>query len=448
MRGTSAAILAVAVSAWLGAPPAQAQLAVSVNDGKVRMVDGKVEVQKTPQPDTVSIIDLRATPPRILAQVDAPGSVVGPPLSVAVSPKEDFALVTSARRIDPADPTRQIPDDRVSVIDLTPLQPGLLRRLGSAVGVSKGPAPMPKVVATLQAGMGASGVSINKAGTLALVANRDEGTVSIFAINGSTVTPAGKVTVGGDKSGPSHVVFSLDGKHAFVTRDGDHRIVVLSVDGIKVEVTKREMAAGLRPYAIDVAAKSAIAVVSNLGAGLGDADTISVIDLKADPMRVVNTVTVGQSPQGMKISPGRQVCGRGPRQRHGQACQLAALQCQRPAAGLGAERYATHESLRNCHRQVVRGGGVGPQQPDPARAMYGGPGDQRHPFHRADRAIAAEDQLDQDQGWAGGNPHGGALSTGTSGAETSLHTAGRKIAARLLACGHGPAAGARGGRPR
>ena len=303
MRGTSAAILAVAVSAWLGAPPAQAQLAVSVNDGKVRMVDGKVEVQKTPQPDTVSIIDLRATPPRILAQVDAPGSVVGPPLSVAVSPKEDFALVTSARRIDPADPTRQIPDDRVSVIDLTPLQPGLLRRLGSAVGVSKGPAPMPKVVATLQAGMGASGVSINKAGTLALVANRDEGTVSIFAINGSTVTPAGKVTVGGDKSGPSHVVFSLDGKHAFVTRDGDHRIVVLSVDGIKVEVTKREMAAGLRPYAIDVAAKSAIAVVSNLGAGLGDADTISVIDLKADPMRVVNTVTVGQSPQGMKISP-------------------------------------------------------------------------------------------------------------------------------------------------
>ena len=53
---------------------------------------------------------------------------------------------------------------------------------------------MPKVVATLQAGMGASGVSINKAGTLALVANRDEGTVSIFAINGSTVTPAGKVT--------------------------------------------------------------------------------------------------------------------------------------------------------------------------------------------------------------------------------------------------------------
>jgi DNA-binding beta-propeller fold protein YncE len=222
---------------------------------------------------------------------------------VAISPKEDFALVTSARRIDPADPTRQVPDDRVTVIDLTPFKPGLLKRLGSAVGVSKGPAPMPKVLATLQAGLGASGVSINRTGTLALVANSDEGTVSIFSISGSTVSPAGKVTVGGDKSGPTHVVFGLDGRQAFVTREGDHRIVVLSVNQAKVEVTKREMAAGLRPYAIDVAPKSAVAVVSSLGAGLGDADTISVIDLKADPHRVVSTVTVGQAPQGLKISP-------------------------------------------------------------------------------------------------------------------------------------------------
>jgi hypothetical protein len=303
MRGASATILAVALSMCVCASTARAQLAVAVNDGKVKLVDGKLEVLKTPQPDTVTVIDLRATPPKVVAQLDVPGSIVGPPLSVAVAPKEDIALVTSARRIDPADPTRQIPDDRVSVIDLTPLNPGLLRRLGSVVGMSKGPAPVPKVIATLQAGKGASGVSINRAGTLALVANRDEGTVSVFTINGSTVTPAGKVTVGSEKSGPSHVVFALDGRHAFVTRDGDHRIAVLSVDGSKVELTTREMAAGLRPYAIDVAAKSAVAVVSNLGAGLGDADTISVIDLKADPMRVVNTVTVGPSPQGMKISP-------------------------------------------------------------------------------------------------------------------------------------------------
>jgi DNA-binding beta-propeller fold protein YncE len=151
--------------------------------------------------------------------------------------------------------------------------------------------------------MGAAGVSINKAGTLALVANRDEGTVSVFTINASTVTAAGKVKVGEEKSGPSSVVFSPDGRRAFVTRDKDHRIVVLSIDGSKVEVTKREISAGLRPYGLDVAAKGDVAVVANIGTGGGDADTISVIDLKLEPPRVVNTYTVGQTPEGIKISP-------------------------------------------------------------------------------------------------------------------------------------------------
>jgi len=35
----------------------------------------------------------------------------------------------------------------------------------------------PRILATLQAGAGAAGVSINRAATLALVANRNEGTV-------------------------------------------------------------------------------------------------------------------------------------------------------------------------------------------------------------------------------------------------------------------------------
>jgi DNA-binding beta-propeller fold protein YncE len=37
--------------------------------------------------------------------------------------------------------------------------------------------------------------------------------------------------------------------------------------------------------------------------GGGDADTISVIDLKLDPPRVVNSYTVGQTPEGLKMSP-------------------------------------------------------------------------------------------------------------------------------------------------
>jgi DNA-binding beta-propeller fold protein YncE len=303
MRGHSAAAIAAALLLAGTAVAAYAQLAVSANDAKVKLVDGKVEVQKGPQPDTVAIIDMRASPPKVLAEIEVPSSVVGPPLSVAVSPKEEFALVTSNQRIDPADPGKTVPDDKLTVIDLSPLKASLLSRIKSAVGVGVKGTPTPKVLATLQAGQGAAGVSINKAGTLALVANRNEGTVSIFTIAGSTLTPAGKVKVGEEGSGPSSAIFAPDGKSALVTRDNDHRIAVLAIDGNNVTATKREIAAGLRPYGLDISSKGEVAVVANVGAGTGDADTISVIDLKLDPPRVVSTYTVGQTPEGIKMSP-------------------------------------------------------------------------------------------------------------------------------------------------
>jgi DNA-binding beta-propeller fold protein YncE len=294
--------LAVALSIS-AAGTAAAQIAVSANDAKVKLVDGKVVVQKDPQPDTVSIIDLRANPPKLLAEIEVPNSVVGPPLNVAVSPREDIVLITSNQKIDPADPSKTIADDKLTVVELQSLKPSLVTRVKSAVGVGRNAPGTPRVLATLQAGKGAAGVSINKAGTLALVANREEGTVSVFTINGTTVTPAGTVTVGGEKSGPSSVVFDPDGKSALVTRDADHRITQLSIDGNKVEVGKREIAAGLRPYGLDISAKGDVAVVANIGIGGGDADTISLIDLKLDPPRVAATYTVGQTPEGIKLSP-------------------------------------------------------------------------------------------------------------------------------------------------
>ena len=93
-----------------------------------------------------------------------------------MAPDESIALVTSSTKIDPADPARTIPDDAVTVIDLK--------------------SSPPVVLVTLHAGRGPSGVSISPAGPLALVANRTEGTVSVFAIAGKTVTPAGKVDLG------------------------------------------------------------------------------------------------------------------------------------------------------------------------------------------------------------------------------------------------------------
>jgi DNA-binding beta-propeller fold protein YncE len=284
MRSSRSALALITTSfITMAAPTCYAEIAVSANDGKMVMENGVATVRKEPLPDTVSIIDLSGAEPRIIAELPAPTSVVGPPPSVALSPDESFALVTGAMKVDPADPTKAIADDKLTVIDLK--------------------SSPPKVLATLQAGAGAAGVSINRAATLALVANRNEGTVSVFTISGNALTPAGKIALGDAKSGPSHAIFSRDGTTALVTRDGDSRISILSVDGAKVEYTKRDLFSALRPYQIDSAGSGDAAVVGNVGMGGGDADSISLIDMRAKPIRVATTISVGQTPEGLKMSP-------------------------------------------------------------------------------------------------------------------------------------------------
>lgn len=280
----SAGMSAVALLALaIGATDVRAQIAVSANDNKAVMNDGVVSVPAGPRPDTLTILDLGATPPKVVGTLNAPNSVVGPPSSVAVASDASIAVVTSAMKVDPADAKRTIPDNRVSVVDLK--------------------ATPPAVVQTVEAGAGAAGVAINRAGSLVLVANRSEGSVSAFTVSGKRLAPAGKIQLGAANSGPSAVAFAPDGKTALVTRDGDHKISVLSIDGNKVEHAKRDMNAGLRPYPLGITSDGKYAVAGNIGIGDGDADTVSLIDLQLKPPRVIETVTVGTTPEGLSIAP-------------------------------------------------------------------------------------------------------------------------------------------------
>jgi DNA-binding beta-propeller fold protein YncE len=273
------AIAFVAMISW----SASAEIAVSANDGKQVLADGVQVVPDVRQPDSISIIDLSATPPRLVSTLEIPTSVIGPPGSVAVAPDESYALVTASRRISAHDPTQIVPDDVLTVVDLrsSPL----------------------RVRATLHAGAGASGVSINAAGTLALVANRSEGTVSVFSLSGGNATAAGKVRIGEVTSAPAQPMFFDNGRRALVTRDGDHKISLLSIDGSEVTLAPQTIASGLRPYQVDTAGPRRYAIVANIGGGGRDTDTISLIDLAPPVPRVVDTAAVGLTPEGVKMSP-------------------------------------------------------------------------------------------------------------------------------------------------
>ena len=178
------------------ASPAHAQIAVSSNDNKVVNVEGVNRIVENPAPDNVTIIDLGVSPPKIIGQIDVPGSVVGPPQSVAIAPDESLALVVASTKIDPADPKKTVPDNKLSVIDLQ-VSPHA-------------------VIATLEVGAAPAGVSFSPDGKLVLVTNRGEGTVSILTVSGKTLTPTGKIQLGDAKSGPSHIAFLPDGKSALV----------------------------------------------------------------------------------------------------------------------------------------------------------------------------------------------------------------------------------------
>src|SRR5262249_60937429 len=120
MRIIACAAVAVALAGCAGTSEmGGGRYAVSANDNKLVLDNGVAKVPPNPAPDTVAIIDLRATPPAVVAEIEAPATVVGPPTAVAITPDESIALVTSAMKILASHPTTQVPDNRMSAVDPT-----------------------------------------------------------------------------------------------------------------------------------------------------------------------------------------------------------------------------------------------------------------------------------------------------------------------------------------
>jgi DNA-binding beta-propeller fold protein YncE len=276
--------LAVGLLAALLPATARADIVLSSNDGHT-VVDNKgtLVAPAKPMPDTLSIIDVSQYPPKIKETIDVPGSVVGPPRAVWLARDESWGIVTSATKANSQAPNGISPDDRVSVIDLT--------------------TSPPKIAQSLTAGTGARTVTVSPDGTLALIANRSEGTVSIFTVQNKRLSPAGKLDTGNKGSLPSGIVFLHDGKTALLTRSGDNMVSVLHIDGTSVTIDPRPITTGLSPYTMDINAAGTLASVSNMGRGNGDMDTVSLIELTRAPYHVVDTVAVPSGPEPQKFSP-------------------------------------------------------------------------------------------------------------------------------------------------
>lgn len=282
-----AATLGLLAGCATAPPPAgMRQLMLVANDEKQSWDDAGRGIVGRPGRDTVMVIDIGTDPlaPKTLAVLPLMNTIAGPPTNLAITPDERLAIVANSLNVvDEGGVLKQVPDNRLWVIDLE--------------------ASPPKLIDTVLVGKQPSGLSINRAGTLALIANRADGSISVLRISGKKVEPIDTVSIGEQVS---HVAFTPDGKRALATKFPGHKVAMLDVVGEKVTYTKVDMAAGLWPYNLDVSPDGRIAISAdngNAGAADGNVDTVSVIDLESKVPHVFDKVVVGDAPEGFAISP-------------------------------------------------------------------------------------------------------------------------------------------------
>jgi DNA-binding beta-propeller fold protein YncE len=262
-----------------------APLMIVGNDEKLLWDDQFKPVLSPPGRDSVLIIDL-ADPmnPKLVANLPLKNSVIGPPVNLDIDPTGSIALVAdSVNIVKDGDSLKQVPDDKVHVIDLK--------------------ANPPKAIGVVTVGKQPSGLSINPAGDLALVANREDKSISVLSIKGTEVKVIDTLAMGDTVA---HATFTPDGKRALVVKFPAHKVSLLDVNGDKVTYNKLDLPAGLWPYNVAVAPSGKIALTAdngNAGASDGSVDTVSVIDLEARPPRIIDRVVVGDGPEGLAISP-------------------------------------------------------------------------------------------------------------------------------------------------
>jgi DNA-binding beta-propeller fold protein YncE len=270
----------------------QAQYLIIGNDEKLAFVEGKPVITHPPGSDTLSIIDISdRAKPRIAATLPLENSIVGPPTNIAITPDGKLALVANSLDVvKEGDTLKNVPDTKLFVVDLTTSPPAV-------------------VISTIQTGKQPSGIAINRAGNLALVANRADNTVSVLTISGKTVTVADTVALapaGAPSQQVSAVAITPDGKRALVAKALANSVALLDIDGTKVTYKGYDMITGVFPYNVQITADGKLGLVnntSNNGLPDGQVDTVAVIDMTLDPPRVIDQVVVGDGPEGLAISP-------------------------------------------------------------------------------------------------------------------------------------------------
>jgi DNA-binding beta-propeller fold protein YncE len=257
-----------------------ADLAISGQDGKqVRAGDG---LPMVPTPDNVAMISFSSSDaPRVIGMINVCSTQMGPPSALAVAPDYSFVLATCPQKFGPDN--KLMAADTVAVIGLDdPTKPKLLE--------------------TVQAGTGATGVFMNKKATIALVTGVGDDTITLFTIKDRHLTRGGQVKLEA-KAEPRDVLIAPDGKFAYTVRFGDGKVTKLSIKGDQL-ARVADFEVGTQPDGGSISADGRYLFVNDFGGApstpKGKGAT-ALIDTRTG--KITDAMEVGALPEDVVQSP-------------------------------------------------------------------------------------------------------------------------------------------------
>jgi DNA-binding beta-propeller fold protein YncE len=233
-----------------------------------------------PGNDSLLIMDTTNPAHPILgAPIPMSNSVYGPPVNLQITPDGSLALVASS--VLPVQKDGKWvtgPDNKLHVVDLV-----TMRKLDD---VTVGDQP--------------HGFAISRDGKLVLIANRMSKDVNVLSIDGKSLKQIATVAL---EDAAVAAAITPDGKRAFVVKNATGRVAVLKLDADKVSYdSAMDIPTGANPYNLALTPDGAIGFVVNNGVR-GNNASITVFDARGPHPRVVDTLAIGDGPEGFAMAP-------------------------------------------------------------------------------------------------------------------------------------------------
>jgi len=251
---------------------------ICLNDQTVTYASNAMVFRDDPAPGSATFLDLETFPPSARTLEGVPSSVIGPPTTVALVPGTNRAIAVSSMRSQKADGKwSHVPVKTISLL-----------------AFDQGAAP--RVAGQIEAGLQPSGLSIAPNGKTALIPNRAEGTLSVLAVDSSSLRELQRIKVCEPADSMAHVEISPDGLHAVATLNEARAVLLLGLAGTPKVLQRIEH--GKKPYAARFLPDGKSFAVADIGL-----DAVTIYKLTGDQAEAIADVPVGRIPEGLDVSP-------------------------------------------------------------------------------------------------------------------------------------------------